>query len=612
MPIRCHRRSQHSTHRAFFEKPRKMNIRNHALNGISTVRQQRMCAGVWGGVVKRTYLFILMVCIVSTVPASADPFRFGAQGNRLGNADSFGYVRIVRTLGEYPLTDGRAFPMHLVFSSNPKREPGAFGPYWHMPLFDSTVVQFDQYKLYWDGPDELRHFFDLDRSADARRSEKVFVQRGQKWRATIDRRGDILIEAIERPNWYYRYRDGRLEEFRLGEGSSAYRIAYSNRGYPLYITDASTNRRVFEVTYRGGTDPERVTIGDQRVHVEMGDGDLTAPDGQTSYRNFRVRFLRSLQVEGEAAEQFEYSKGAAHPRTIPEHVNAEGTKIAEKLFRIATNRMVVRTGTEGASENFVQWEAQSGFILADSGASYAISNESWDPLNPRADNRVAPRSVRIERQPAEGQPQLWAYDWKSGVRTYTDLATGDLMRRTYIMSGGNAHLKLRKRERKSDSGWDTLDQRAYDPAGRIIRRIAGPNLVTINYDGRGSVSQWALGGVLVREIVNADGLKVRDVKYRNGLPYVVIDYDEQGLRSKVSTENGNTREYVRKNEGAVVEVYINEVLREKRFYNEISNYQKRMIYDETGIPATVINYEYPSNGQRVVRRVSNISKGFQE
>ena len=497
------------------------------------------------------FLFTLMIFLVPTVPASADPFRFGARDNRLGNADSYGFVRIVRTLGELPLGDGRAFPMHLVFSSNPKREPGAFGPYWHMPLFDSTVVQFDQYKLYWDGPDEFRHFFILDRQADARRSEKVFIHRGQQWRATIDRRGDILIEAIERPNWYYRYRDGRLEEFRLGEGSSAYRIAYSNRGHPLYITDASTNRRVFEITYRGGTDPERVTIGDQRVYVEMGDGDLTAPDGQTSYRNFRVRFLRSLQLEGEIVEQFEYTKGSAHPRTIPEHVNAEGIKIAEKLIQVAVNRMSVRAEAEGASENFVQWEAQSGFILADSGASYTIINASWDPLNPRADNHVAPRSVRIERQPAEGPSQLWAYDWRSGVRTYTDLATGDLMRRTYIMSGGNAHLKLRKRESFKDGRWVLDSQNSYDSRGRLVRAIRGANVRTWIREGSrdGSEVFEYLNDELVKISKYVDGHLVEKTKFTGatcaGIIYRFF-YDHE-YRKIIKITRNNINQYEKSN-----------------------------------------------------------------
>jgi hypothetical protein len=44
--------------------------------------------------------------------------------------------------------------------------------------------------------------------------------------------------------------------------------------------------------YRGSTDPERILIGETQIVVEMGDGELTAPDGETNYRNYRGSIVR--------------------------------------------------------------------------------------------------------------------------------------------------------------------------------------------------------------------------------------------------------------------------------------------------------------------------------
>ena len=159
-------------------------------------------------------LFSLFLCFVS-LALSASPIDLDARDNALGSASSFGHARIVRPLGELPI-GGVTFPVNLVFNTNPVDAPGAFGPYWRIPLLATTVVQFNQYKLYWDGLDERRQFFVLDQSYEARRGEKVFVERGKDWKATVTRSGEILIEALDEQDWYFRYDDGLLKEFKLG------------------------------------------------------------------------------------------------------------------------------------------------------------------------------------------------------------------------------------------------------------------------------------------------------------------------------------------------------------------------------------------------------------
>ncbi|MFT5622897.1 MAG: hypothetical protein ACI9FZ_000824, partial [Bacteroidia bacterium] len=152
-------------------------------------------------------LYVVVLCLGAT--AFADPFSFASRSNRLGTADSYGYARMVRELGQLPVGGRVEFPMRLVFNTNPRIAPGAFGPNWRIPLIASTVVQYNQYKLYWDGPDEHRHFFRLDRDVKSRRGEAVFMERGKEWTATVSRRGEILIKAIEKEGWYYRYKDGQ-------------------------------------------------------------------------------------------------------------------------------------------------------------------------------------------------------------------------------------------------------------------------------------------------------------------------------------------------------------------------------------------------------------------
>lgn len=330
-------------------------------------------ASCWNG---RWPIWILLAVLSLPSVASAAALRLDARENRLGSATSFGHARYVQPLGAFT-AGGVSYPVNLVFDSNPADAPGGFGPYWRIPLLASKVVQFDRYKLYWDGPDERRKFFALDLSHDARRGEQVFIERGMRWKATESPRGEIVVEALNKPDWVFRYVDGRLETFRLGAAAEACRITWSGRGLPLYITNEATNRRIFEIRYRGATDPERILLDGQQVAVAMGDGELTAPDGSSNYRNYGVRFLRSLRIDDEEATSFTYSK--ATPRQRGDTQRGQARKTRAKASEFAVNRMEISGASTSGSGNWIEWEAKSGFVTADSGARYEVRNNSWDP-----------------------------------------------------------------------------------------------------------------------------------------------------------------------------------------------------------------------------------------
>jgi hypothetical protein len=518
---------------------------------------------------KRCLLFVFLVASAALVEAA--PLDLDARDNALGSANSFGHARIVRSLGELQIGEF-TYPLTLVFNTNPADAPGAFGPYWRMPLFASTVVQFNRYKLYWDGPDERRQFFVLDRSQEGRRGEQVFIERGKDWKATVDRRGEILIEALDDSGWVFRYDEGQLQEFKLGDSADACRITWSGRGLPLYITNKSTNRRIFEIEYRGSTDPERILIGETQIVVGMGDGELTAPDGETNYRNYRVSFLRSLQFDAENIETFEYSKAEVRQRKIP--VLDRAKKKVLKAVDLKVNRMeITSAAAAGESDNWIEWEAKSGFITADSGFTYTVKNNSWDPNIQDGSFDVTPSAVEMTRLPEGGTEQRWSYVWNSGVKVYTDLATGEVIRRTTIMSEGPANGKLRKREILKDGKWVLDRQNSYDPKGRPVRAVHGDSMRIWKWEDSRSGSEAteylngsivrrtvydAAGDFLEREIFKANGDVDRYIYGRtkvgktvtyfvNGEPMTYKELDAQGQLSYMKWANGKEQFHSREN-----------------------------------------------------------------
>jgi len=217
---------------------------------------------------------------------SAQGLQLSARPNVLGNANQFGYARIVKNLGHLPGGEGLGFPVDLVFTSDPKLEPGIFGPGWTLPLFDSTAYRSRRSVLVWESPDEYRRFFVGDSEADVKRGETAYLSQQADWRALEnERRGSIRIFSVSDPGQYFDYRDGRLYEFSMGSDAPVYALEFGSRDMLRRVFDRSSRESVLEVVYSGAEVQEFVVNGES-YRIEMGEGDWTSSDGWTDYADY--------------------------------------------------------------------------------------------------------------------------------------------------------------------------------------------------------------------------------------------------------------------------------------------------------------------------------------
>lgn len=416
--------------------------------------------------------------------ADAQGLLLGSRPNVLGNANQFGYARIVKDLGRLPLNDERTLAIQLVFSSDPSIQPGMLGPGWTLPLFDSTAYRSRRGVLVWESPDEYRRFFVADSSADVRRDENGYISQKMDWRAVEhERRGSIRIHSEKDPEQVFEYRDGQLYEFCYGAGTATFAAEYDGRGNLMRVFDRSSQRTVLEVRY-SGSEVQSIHVGDQATEVVMGEGDWTAPDGKVNYRNYRVSFLLRLgsQVEG---EYFSYTKDKSQRRA-----EAPGQSLA-------VNRLTVE---QGGRKSWLSYDAQSGFMVADSGGEYTVTNPAYDPFGDqeKGQPRVSPRLVKIERQPnTDGAKQLWSRDWPKGIETYTE-PDGKLTRRTWIMAKGPAYGKLRRIEEHVDGKWEMVSTMTYRPDGKILREISpSAGVIQYHYDNSAQTRDKYLNGEII-------------------------------------------------------------------------------------------------------------------
>jgi YD repeat-containing protein len=251
-------------------------------------------------------------------------------------------------------------------------------------------------------------------------------------------------------------------------------------------------------------------IDDQSTEVEMGDGDWTAPDGKVNYRNYRVSFLLRLGSEADG-ERYSYTKDDTVTRAVA------------KQQRLAVNRLTLEIP---GRESWLSYEAQSGFIVADSGGSYSVENAAYDPLVEAEEGqpRVSPRLVKVERQPnTGGKPQMWSRDWAKGLEIFSE-PDGKLTRRTWIMAKGPAYGKLRRVEEQVDGNWEMVKTMTYRPDGRLLREI----------DEKGNVTQY------VQDLSRGS---MRNFVLSNGQMVELKTFDSEGRLTKHLDRSGRTEIY---------------------------------------------------------------------
>ena len=444
----------------------------------------------------RCSIWICLTLMLGAGAAQAQGLQLHPRPNVVGNANQFGYARIVKNLGSLPISNERDLPLILTFSSDPDVIPGALGPGWRFPLLDSTVYRSRRGVLVWESPDEYRRFFVINSAADVPRGQTGYLSQKSDWSAIEDeRRGIIILRSRQDPEQFFEYRDGRLHQFCMGEGLATLSLEYSGHGGLHQMVECSSRDALLRFEY-SGSKLEKFHVGEQPVEVEMGRGDWITPDGKSRYRTAQISFLCKL-TQGESVESFTYTRGEGTDR-----------KVGKETHKLPVNRLSLE---RSGNESWLSFEAQSGFLVADSGASYAVLNGAYDPIVKGASSgagqpRISPKLVEIRRKlNSGGAEQLWSRDWPKGLETYTEPG-GSLTRKTWIMSKGPAYGKLRRIEEKSGDAWEMVKTMTYRPDGKLLREIdQSGDVVNYLYDNRGALLSVIGNGKELYSLTDVEG-----------------------------------------------------------------------------------------------------------
>ena len=438
----------------------------------------------------------------------------------IGNSDFNGFARIDKMFYGLPLGNGRKADMFFKFTTDPRYEPKYMGAFWTIPFFDSSVIKTGPARYVWRSPNHGTYTFNKAAKADKGFDETYILNTTGNWKLNVGK-GEILISEASDAKSRYLFRDGRLVSFCAGDGADSFRISYDSKGYPLSVYNVTKHAEAVKFNYGAERELAGISFPAEKKSVLI----TYAPCSVYGENGEIARGLKSASsitfLDGRRETYLYRGEGRKTRKAM-----ARGGK--EASAEVTVNRFLQKLGEGG--EGFIDWDAESGLIMSDSGGEYEICNPLFDLRNPDSNGKISrsfgsnTKESRISyKKPECEYAQIWDYSSRSAIKITQDPNTGGQTRTSYIGNPGKASMKVRKIEKKfaGDRDWSLARSKMYDENGNLIREI----------DGDGNLKTWDsyVTNEYIRKVEKFNGTIVQDRKIikQNGDEEVLL-YEENG------------------------------------------------------------------------------------
>ena len=433
-----------------------------------------------------TLLYVLGVAIMPLFDAYGQLSRSMRQ-IPIGNSDYQGYARIDKIIYKIDLGGGEDADIYFKFTSDPSIEPKYMGIYWEIPFFETKVTQESKNRYIWKSPNYGTYTFNKEPKAEKGYKETYILNTTGRWKLNVGV-GGIDINNADDPKHNYRFKDGKLASFCPGNGGNTFRIVYS-KGKPQYVYNATKNEEAMRLFYNAEGLLEKIRFPKDKKSINI----MYAPCGTygsdgASKQGELYKSVSSITYTDGTVEEYKYSAEDAKGRKYLTSDGKEGER------DVPVNKIEVFR--EGKSGGYIEWDAMSGLIIADSGGVYAVRNPLLDKLNPEYESfefyRKSVKRTQESRisykKPEYKYAEIWDYNSRNAVKITQDPNTGEQTRTSYIGTPGNASMKVRKIEKKlpDTNNWKVFTSKFYNDDGYLIREVDGlGNLTEFIYDEKG-------------------------------------------------------------------------------------------------------------------------------
>lgn len=248
---------------------------------------------------------------------------------------------------------------------------------------------------------------------------------------------------------------------------------------------------------------EKITFPKDKksINIRYGPCDTYGADG-ASKQGGLYKSVSSITYTDGTVEEYKYSAEDAKGRKYLTSDGKEGER------DVPVNKIEVFR--EGKSGGYIEWDAASGLIIADSGGVYAVRNPLLDKLNPEYEKyefyRKSAKRTQESRisykKPEYKYAEIWDYNSRNAVKITQDPNTGEQTRTSYIGTPGNASMKVRKIEKKLANGknWKAELSKFYNDKGQLIREInSRGDIKEFIYDSNGKHRKTIENGLTTYE-----------------------------------------------------------------------------------------------------------------
>lgn len=504
--------------------------------------------------------FLLLIAGYSIANAQLKHYRLAQIP--IGNSDFNGFATIDIDLFSFDIGAGLSADVYLKFQSNPRIEPKSFGLFWSMPFAESRLVRKNKTRYYFYPPNNGLYPFILDPNKP-KGCEAFYRSMGTK-RLTLKifKNGKAKIERVSDPKCFYEFMNSKLIRFKPSKDHDEFKISYDYKGNPLAYRNITKKCNVAEFFYKEGLITRIVVNNDknQTFDISYIACDELQPEAKT---------ISEIKFPSGSTTFFKYGRVKDAKRNILLQNEETITTPFAKINRIEMN--------SAGTVSWLEWESNTGFIVADNGGEYAIRNPFLDPLNPdyKSKNFTVQRerwsetmdSTILYNKHGKKYPEIWGYDRNAAVKIVQNSNTGEKRRTSYIGAPGSTYMKSRKVEKKlpGQEIWQNEIYRVYDSDGRIIREIQPNALSVFSYDKNGTqIRENFSDGNLVSKVFSKNGNRIRSIYFsedgknletiygkRNGLNFIEIFENGKFVEAKSYYKNWdeNTLAYAKSADG---------------------------------------------------------------
>jgi len=457
---------------------------------------------------------IIIVCIliyIFSITSYSQLAYFESANAFLNNSNHLGYATLSHPLCSIKYGINKTFDIYLLFSTDPQLEPSYLGRYWHIPFFNSHICQISETQVYWRAPNGGKFIFVKSVSLSLKNKHPTYTQHGKAARTLhIYSPDEYSIEAEFDKDLKYTYEKNLLVKFCPGKEYDTYLISYSKQGYPLTVYNLKNKKDELTFSYKNNF-LESIDLDKGRKRILF---DFAISKGKEEKKLHCLRKLSHVKYQNNDHEYFTYSQKNSKRKLLNTDYTS-GFEIDSKAT------VMVVTDEKDNSKGWLEWDVDSGVIIADNGGTYSTTNNAQYSNTNSSDsigNKESHVSAVAYQDKNKKYQDIKGKDSEEASTFYQNGDTGEQRKIYRNPAPGKSYMTIRKVLTRKSEGyeWKVFENRIYSDTGKLIRKVRQNQIIEYKYlELKNGINEQCtfINGTLVNKKRTYDSFVIENIDF---------------------------------------------------------------------------------------------------